>query len=353
MHILIITPGFPADENDTDCIPPMQVFFKYFQKNYPEIKITVVSIHYPFKRNSYKWYEIPVHACGAKNKKQPLRLFYWFRALNYSMKINKKLKVDIVHSFWFNESALVGRIVSKFLGVKHINSFMGQDVLAGNKYLKIISIKNIYTVAVSQRQAKFFKKTSGKDINEIIPWGIEESIPPEEETKHEIFSRDIDVLGVGSLIPVKNYKLFISIISKIIIEFPSLKCLIVGDGKERKMLEKQITNSGLQKNIELTGHLSREEVLFRMQKTKIFLHTSNYESFGFVIAEALASGCFVVCKETGCAVPNEKLLIAKTEGEFQKILKMLLKSELTYKPLIPYPLSDTLNSYYKLYTSRI
>ena len=102
--------------------------------------------------------------------------------------------------------------------------------------------------------------------------------------------RDIDILGVGGLIPLKNYQLFIRLIKSILPDFPNLKAVIIGEGKERKIIEQMIEEWNLSEHISLTGMLPRHEVLNYMNRSRIFLHPSTYESFGFVFSEALYSG---------------------------------------------------------------
>ena len=344
MHILVITPGFPENENDTDCIPPMQGYVQSLFSKYPDVKVSVISIHYPYKKIFYCWKGIEVYSCGGSRSAQPFRLLFWIRAIYYSLKINNKCKVDIIHSFWLGESALVGAVISFLLKVTHINTLMGQDAKKNNKYLKLLPLKKIIKVSVSEFQSRVFFKSTGEKTNHIINWGIEG-----KELENHI--RIYDVIGVGALIPVKNYKLFVEIISQLKKDFPELNCLLIGDGEQRNELEKQIEICQLSKDIKLTGHLKREEVLKLMMQSKILLHTSEYESFGYVVAEALASGCFVVSRKTGCAQESEKIIIAENKDEFTNALMNLLISKNDYLPVNPFNLSCTVDSYFHLYNS--
>ncbi len=342
MHVLVITPGFPENEKDTDCIPPMQEYFRSLIKSYPEIKISVVSIHYPYGNFFYKWENIKIYDCSAGRSEQPKRFFYWLRAVYYAVKINRELRVNLVHSFWLNETAMIAIFVSKLLRIKHINTMMGQDAKSENKYLKILSLKNIVKVAVSEKQAEYFLRSAGMAPDHIIPWGISDIIIENNE-------RTIDLIGAGSLIPLKNFGLFIRIVKKLRENFPSIKCLLIGGGKEKNMLEELIRKYDLKNNITLTGHIRREEVLQAMMKSKVLLHTSDYEAYGFVIAEALASGCYVVSKNVGCAMQTKKLFVADSEEELKSLVCKILEAGNDYEPEIIHPVSETVNSYVQLY----
>jgi len=343
MHILIITPGFPENENDTDCIPPLQEYLKELTKRFTEIKISVVAIHYPDKKNKYCWERINVYSCGGKRRKQPVRIFYWLRAIYYSLKINKKNQVNLIHSFWLNENAMIGNILSRLLKVKHINTMMGQDAKAGNKYHKIINLKNIFKVALTEFQAGYFRESCNMNPDKIIPWGVK-SFPV------EINLRPIDILGAGSLIPVKNFQLFIKIVIELKKNFPAIKVAVTGDGVEKSRLKEMIYKNNLVHNLLLKGQLSRESVLSDMTRSKIFLHTANYESFGFVIAEALAAGCYVVTKAVGCAKPADKLFIAQNDEEFKMIISNLLLNGKDFHAANIFPVENTAKAYSELYS---
>ena len=81
-------------------------------------------------------------------------------------------------------------------------------------------------------------------------------------------------------------------IDKVIKACKGLECFeltVIGDGKERKKLEK------IDKNAIFTGRLPHDEVLAKMRNSDIFVLPSVGETFGMVYLEAMASGCITVC----------------------------------------------------------
>lgn len=342
MHVLVITPGFPKDENDTDCIPPMQEYFEALLESHTDVEVSVIAIHYPEKKINYDWKKLRVFAIGGNRKNQPLRSIYWLAAIWKALKINSKNKIDIVHSFWLNESALIGENVSRLLKVKHINTMMGQDAKKENKFIKILPLKKIIKVAVSDFQSKIFKSSANIEVDAVIPWGIKPFLVEEKE-------RNIDIIGVGSLIEVKNFKLFIEVIRELKKDFKDINCLLVGDGYLRGELMNKIDSYELSRNIKLTGQLPREEVVKLMKRSKILLHTSDYESFGYVLEEGVVAGCYVVSRRVGCAEESDKFFVADNDMDFGRIVKKILSEGKDYSARILFPVCESVEFYLQLY----
>ena len=135
-NILILTPGFPADENDDTCIPPLQEFLIEFSNQFPCVKFFIITLQYPLENKKYSWQNIPVYSCRGKNKKFPLRFSSWIKAFKFFLKIKKENEINVIHSFWLGEAALLGTFFSYVSKIPHLNTLMGQDVLKENKYLK-------------------------------------------------------------------------------------------------------------------------------------------------------------------------------------------------------------------------
>ena len=224
---------------------------------------------------------------------------------------------------------------------------MGQDALKENKYLSLIPKNKMKIAAISKRQKDIFENNSGKEILNIIPFGI----LGREYNSENLSQREIDILGVGSLIELKNYKLFINIVKKLTYDYPNLNCVIMGEGKERGVLLILIKKLKLENNIYLGGKVRRKKVFEYMKRSKIFLHTSSYESLGYVFVEALMFGLTIVSFEVGIAEASEKWKVCKTEDEIYFNLKNLLKYNLNYNPMIPYKIEETVRAYWEVYNN--
>ena len=53
--IVLLVPGFPASEAETDCLPAVQNFVKTIASRNPDVAVHVFSFQYPFERRDYSW----------------------------------------------------------------------------------------------------------------------------------------------------------------------------------------------------------------------------------------------------------------------------------------------------------
>ena len=340
-HILILSPGFPKDENDFNCIPPLQEFLTKFMSTFPSVKFSAIAFQYPYLKTPYSWKATEVIPLGGKNSKikKPLN---WLKAVNEAKRINKLIPINVVHSLWAGECAMVGNIISRKLGYQHFCTLMGQDVTNGNKYLNRLKNSETKFIALSDNQAELFYNLTNKNTSEKIHWGIDDQVITSQ-------NRDIDLLGVGSLIPLKNYSLFIRVVEEIVKKKPDLKCKLIGAGPELSKLKTMTERKRLSKHIEFTGLLNRNEIFNLMQRSKILVHPSKFEGSGFVFAEALANGMNIVSFNVGYAQEHPKWSIAKDDQDFINIVKRLLQSELNFEPSNLFPLQETVDRYAALY----
>ncbi|GMR25587.1 MAG: hypothetical protein BMS9Abin39_0896 [Ignavibacteria bacterium] len=345
-HIVILTPGFPENEDDTNCIPPLQDYVRLLTTK-EDIKVSVIALQYPVSESNYKWHIVNVYALGGNDVKFPKRFIIWKKAVDLFKKINDDICVDVIHSFWLSECALLGNFLLSRYGIKHINTVMGKESNHCNHYLRFINLDKMKLIALSKRQAELLKIAAGRDVDNIIPWGLNKNYLPVLEN-HE---RIIDILGVASLIALKNYSSFINIIHKLQEFKPEINCVILGEGPLKEKLNHQIKNLGLQSNLTLTGNFQRHEVFDYMMRSKILLHTSSFESFGMVFIEALYYGLNIVSKPVGIAEATNEWQICNSDGEFTTAIKRLLQKTENHEQVLLHSLEDTVKSYLRLYST--
>lgn len=99
------------------------------------------------------------------------------------------------------------------------------------------------------------------------------------------------LLYAGRLSPEKNLGLFARVLDAI----PEARVAFVGDGPARKALEKQFRK----RRATFLGFLEGDELAAAFASADLFVMPSRTETLGFVVLEAMASGCAVVAARAG------------------------------------------------------
>jgi glycosyltransferase involved in cell wall biosynthesis len=334
--LVILTPGFPADENDSTCIPPQQVFVRCLAAKYPELSIRVFSFHYPFVAKDYLWHGIPVTSFGGRNKRKLFRLMLWARILKNTGRFIKNNRVIGILSFWHTDCSFIAKKLSGKFQVPYYAWILGQDAKKENSYVRRINAAPSELIALSDFIRNEFQKNHGIQPVHLIPPGIDTDM----FDAHPV-TKDLDILAAGSLIPLKQYSLVIDIVAALKKNYPGIKVVIAGKGPERHLLEKKIADLGLTQNMELAGEVPHTDVLKLMQRTKLFLHPSSYEGFGVVCIEALYTGAKVISFCQPMKRPIMNWHIASTQEEMIQIADRLLRADLHYDSICPYPIKNT------------
>lgn len=226
---------------------------------------------------------------------------YWLKALVFAPRIFeifetiRKEKPTVVHAYWSHYPSFVSLLVRQYLphvklSVTHVayDVYKDYNVLQGRGHL----IDQHFSIC----------KENLKYLDQI-------GIPPERIAIHyhgipERFVRlalkpkkKLRILCVGTLLPVKNMALLISVFAEIKAQHPTAELIIGGDGPLRAELEAQVQALGLS-NVTFAGYLLHHEVMNYMNDSEIFMLLSKNERLPNVVKEAMLMKCVCVVSET-------------------------------------------------------
>lgn len=312
--LLILSPGFPASDHDTTCLPPIQQFCRVASQEFPEVDLIVVAFQYPFRSGSYRWHGLEIHAAGGRNHGSVQRVLNWVKAWRIISRIEKERKLLGVLSLWLGETALVGKLYARLKKLPHYTWLQGQDARQNNRYVKLMRARGKELIALSDFTRTEVETHHGIRPFMVAPPGINEDAFPPLNTG----IRDIDILGAGSLIPLKNYQTFVRVIFELKKQRPDIQALIAGAGPEERTLQELAFSLGLQHNLKFAGSVPHTEVLNLMNRSKVFLHPSTYEGLGVAMLEALFSGCQVVALRSPS--PDKIANFTKCDSEHEMIM---------------------------------
>lgn len=145
-------------------------------------------------------------------------------------------------------------------------------------------------VAVSPLTRRRVAALTGDPVD-LVPNGIDldaiRAVPPASDR--------YDVVYAGRLIPEKNVALLVRAVARLAVDDPDVRCRIVGDGPERRRIERLVATLGLDEQVELSGFLPEvEDVYALMKAADVYASPSRREGFGIGALEAQACGTPVV-----------------------------------------------------------
>lgn len=223
------------------------------------------------------------------------------------IKIAGILKKEKVDTIIINLSAdlKVAGLAAKLAGTKNIIYRRGSAIPVKNTFLNRFLFQYIITeiIANSEETKRTILKNNLNLIDEnkisVIYNGID--IEKYDNFKSEIVyikeNNEIILGNAGRLVKQKGQRYLIEIAKKLSAKGGSasggkekqinFKLLIAGEGKLKNELEQYAKELGVEKEVVFLGFI--ENIKGFMETIDIFLHTSLWEGFGYVIVEAMAS----------------------------------------------------------------
>ena len=148
--------------------------------------------------------------------------------------------------------------------------------------------------------------------------------------------KKINMITIGRLIKIKGYDILLQSHNKLIKKGIEYNLIILGEGEERKNLEKYIKQNNLENNTQLLGF--KENPYPYLKQADIFVSASRYEGYPLVLCEAICLGKPIIA--TNCTGPKEILengkygLIAEVENVedlAEKMEELILDKKLREK----------------------
>ena len=259
------------------------------------------------KENNIKTFEIKLGNLSFLNAYKYLLLYRFF----------KKENIDTV-IFSSSPDLKTGGFSAKLAKVKNIVYLRGLAVPIKNTFLNRILYKDIIThiIANSHETKRTLTINLGKSIDvddkiKVIYHGIDLELY--DKTKKETINNDIKeeiILGnAGRLTNQKGQKDLIKIAHILKEKGLKFKLKIAGTGELQSELEAMIKEFKLEQDVILLGFVSDMENF--MRSLDIFLLSSSWEGFGYVIVEAMAASKPVVAYDISS---NPEIIDNKVTG---------------------------------------
>lgn len=259
--------------------------------------------------------------------------------------------VDVIHQFHLLRFGLPVTLFGRRYRKPVITTLMGTDTFDPeypytrlfSPYLSRIMNNSSAVTSPSMDLSRDAYKQGCRQKIHVIPHGIHTgrySINTQRVARlrkallHDTAAQKI-ILSVGRLHSIKRVDIIIRAMSFLIDAYgvKNATVIFVGDGPEKDRLLQLTRDLRLTAFVKFVGHVPQEEIADYYHCCDIFAFHSTYETFGLVLAEAMACGKPVVSTLAG-AIPevvNHKetgLLVAPNDPEsFAQALNALLSDE--------------------------
>jgi len=172
--------------------------------------------------------------------------------------------------------------------------YIGRAGFFGKLVEKLVSKISDKNIAVSDWTKKRLEILGVPEKNiTVIPNGIDfnrilEIEPEGGQTSAGLESKIYDIIFAGRLIKEKNVDVLIKAVALFKADFPEIRCCIVGDGPERKVLVRLADELGVRENVDFAGFQEYEALIAKIKTSKVLVLPSSREGFGMVVIEAFA-----------------------------------------------------------------
>ena len=192
--------------------------------------------------------------------------------------------------------------------------------------------KKLFLMCAGAYVASDYART-GTFKNKAYKWGYFPEVREYENIDNIIQSKkNNSLLWVGRMIDWKHPELPIKIAQRLKDEGYDFELNIIGAGELKSTCSYAIEKLNLQDNVHMLGSMSPESVREHMEKSQIFLFTSDrQEGWGAVLNESMNSGCVAIANENIGAVPyllkdgeNGAIYHNDSENELYEKVKYLL-----------------------------
>lgn len=136
-------------------------------------------------------------------------------------------------------------------------------------------------------------------------------IETKKEIRDDLYLDNVVITSAGRLVPWKGFGTLIAIIPNLIKKFPRIRLLIMGDGPQRKELEKLIKHGGLEDYVELLGDQKKEDLYKYIKASDVFVLNTGYEGLSHQLLEVLSIGTPIVTTNVG---GNPEIITNKING---------------------------------------
>ena len=309
MKILIVVGIFPPDIGGPATFVPL-IAEKLIQKNY-KVEVICLSDSLNYQDNNF---EFRIH----RIKRRQNLVLRWIRTVLKIISIGRKADLLFVNGLPM-ESYVANLLIRKKVLRKVVGDWAwerGRNLnLTFDAFDEFQDKKHSLHLEIAKFSRGWTAKkadlviTPSKHLKSVVnKWGAENERIKVIYNGTDLFEEKndpprkgyINLITVGRLAPFKNIdKIILSLIELQSINSNIYKLIIVGDGPQRKNLEKLVSENKLKELVTFTGQLKKNELNKYYLKSDIYIQASGYEGLPHTLLEAISHNLSIVSTPIG------------------------------------------------------
>lgn len=231
---------------------------------------------------------IKEHAIGVVSAQDPFE--HGFAALKAIEGTNVRLHVQIHTDFlspWFVRESIFRSPVVRMPGLNRVRRNLADQVLPRSHAVRVVS-KRIKDSLIERYGA-------GMEAAAVIPIAVPDTTPAAVPLPPNPFT--FTFITVSRLEPEKRIEDIIEALAQIADRYPRLGLVIVGEGSERKTLEKYAKKRHISSRVQFLG--ARSDAVGLMQSAGAYVQASAYEGYGRTLVEAALARIPIITTDVG------------------------------------------------------
>lgn len=229
--------------------------------------------------------------------------------------------IEHVHCHFANHPAVAGLVIKRLTGIPYSFTAHGSDLHVDRRMLATKVAEASFVVTISESNRAVILAECGPEAADkvhVVHCGVDTAVFERDEVGRD---GTLDVVCVGTLHEVKGQAVLLDACRTLLDRGVAVRCLLVGDGPDRRSLERRIAESRLDDVVRITGRQPREVVVEALRGSDVLVAPSvptrkgKREGLPVVLMEAMSMGLPVVASrlsgipelvrhdETGLLVP--------------------------------------------------
>jgi len=110
---------------------------------------------------------------------------------------------------------------------------------------------------------------------------------------------EYDLIYVGNFSRDKRIDVLIQVVTRLKSRFPNLRVALIGSGELAKTLQAEVARAGLSESVVFLGYKSKTEVRDHLNRSRVFIMTSEAEGLPMALIEAMSCGLPAIVPDVG------------------------------------------------------